>query len=269
LLFITRKSTTGIFLAFGGAVWQLLLYTIGHPCAAHLMTKDSPVTKAPMLRPRQVVTLSLKHSKIQATFDRYTAGDWSVQSSAGNIGLIEYATSLHVSFVHDAHVFSGLAKVLSVSPRDERVVLAQPARLKSRPMRKHQRVKVHLPCAVVTMTAQGGETRYTRRDEGSIVDLSEGGALIGCNSELPMQPRKLMMLFSIDANDPYNPGLQIYIPGQVVRRATEVKDTTFGFYYGVEFSLIVPTYRVMLVEFIELNGTRMRSGSSVKRDSPA
>lgn len=226
------------------------------------MTKESDISKLPVLRPKQVVTLSLKHSKIQATFDKYVVNDWWVQSSAGNIGLIEYATSLHVSFVHDAQVFSGLAKVLSVSVRDERLVLAAPTRLKSRPMRKHQRVKVRLPCAVVTMSSGDEQCRYTRRDDGAMLDISQSGTLIGCNSELPMNPRKVMLLFSIDANDPYNHGLQLYVPGRVVRRAAEVKDKTFGFYYGVEFDTMVPTFQAMLVEFIELNGRRLPRGSN-------
>jgi len=226
------------------------------------MSKEIDVSRMPSLRPKQVVTLSLKRSKIQATFDRYVMGDWWVQSSAGNISLIEYATSLHISFVHDAQVFSGIAKVMSVSSRDERVVLGVPSRLKVRPMRKHQRVKMRLPCAIVTMSSSGKESSYSRRDDGTLVDVSESGALVGCNNEMPIGQRKVMLLFSIDANDPYNHGLQLYVPGRVVRQAVEVKEKTFGFYYGVEFDTIVPTFKAMLVEYIELNGRRLSGGTN-------
>lgn len=218
------------------------------------MTKESDVTKMPQLRQKQVVTLSLKRAKIQATFDRNVMGDWWVQSSAGNVALIEFATQLHISFVHEMNVYSGLAKVLSISPREERVILAQPTRLKLRPMRKYNRVKTRLPSSIVAMSAGGEASRYTIRDDGCLLDLCEGGALVGSNNPLPAMPRKVMLLFSLDANDPYNAGLQVYIPGTIVRKASEVRNTEFTHYYGVEFDNVIPTFRVMLLHFIELNG---------------
>lgn len=222
------------------------------------MAKESDVVKMPSLRPKQVITLSLKHSKIQATFDRHVMGDWWVQSSAGNVALIEFATQLHVSFVHDLQVYSGLARVLSISPREERVILAQPTRLKSRPMRKYQRIKACLASSVVTMSVGNEESTYMVRDEGCLLDISEGGALLGSKRELPKSPRKVMLLFSLDTNDPYNAGLQIYIAGSIVREAKEIKDTEFPFYYGVEFETVIPTFRVMLLHFIELNGRLLK-----------
>jgi hypothetical protein len=222
------------------------------------MAKESHVTQMPALRPKQVITLSLKHSKIQATFDRHVMGDWWVQSSAGNVALIEFATQLHVSFVHDLQVYSGLARVLSISPREERVILAQPTRLKSRPMRKYQRVKTRLATSVVTMSIGNEESTYMTRDDGCLLDLSEGGALLGSMKELPRTPRKVMLLFSLDTNDAYNVGLQIYIAGTVVREAMEIRDTEYPHYYGIEFETVIPTFRVMLLHFIELNGRLLK-----------
>lgn len=222
------------------------------------MTKETNVTKMPVLRPKQVITLSLKHSKIQATFDRNVMGDWWVQSSAGNVALIEFATQLHISFVHDLQVFSGLAKVMSISPREERVILSQPTRLKARPMRKYFRVKARLPAAIVTMSSTDETSNYMQRDDGCLLDLSEAGALLGSNNPLPMAPRKVMLLFSLDASDPYNHGLQVYIPARIVRNAAEVKDRDFGYYYGLEFDNVVPTFHVMLLHYIELNGSNAK-----------
>ena len=65
--------------------------------AVYFMTNETALAKLPTLRPSQVVTLSLRHSKIQATFDRYMMSDCGVESSAGNISLIEYATSVHAA----------------------------------------------------------------------------------------------------------------------------------------------------------------------------
>jgi len=222
------------------------------------MSKETDVTKMPQLRPKQVVTLSLKHSKIQAIFDRNVMGDWWVQSSAGNVALIEFATQLHISFVHDMNVYSGLAKVLSISPREERVVLASPTRLKARPMRKYQRIKTRLPSSIVAMSVGSEESHYIVRDDGCLLDVSEGGALLGCNKLLPMTPRKVMLLFSLDPNDPYNDGLQIYIPGTIVRKAAEIKEQEYPYYYGVSFDKVLPTFRVMLLHFIELNGKLLK-----------
>lgn len=226
------------------------------------MAKEIDVTHMPVLRKKQVVTLSLKHSKIQATFDRNVMGDWWVQSSAGNVALIEFATQLHISFVHEMHVYSGLAKVLSISPREERVILAQPTRLKSRPMRKYNRVKTRLPSSIVAMSAGGETSNYMIRDDGCLLDLCEGGALLGSNNPLPKMPRKVMLLFSLDANDPYNTGLQVYIPGTIVREAKEIKNPEFSHYYGVEFDNVLPTFRVMLLHFIELNGKLLKRFSN-------
>jgi hypothetical protein len=222
------------------------------------MANESDVTKMPQLRQKQVVTLSLKHSKIQATFDRSVMGDWWVQSSAGNVALIEFATQLHISFVHDLNVYSGLAKVLSISPREERVILAAPTRLKARPMRKYARIKARLPSSIVAMSVGDEASTYMMRDEGCLLDLSEGGALLGSNKPLPKTPRKVMLLFSLDPNDPYNTGLQIYIPGTIVREAKEVKDQEYPYYYGIEFNGVIPTFRVMLLHFIELNGKLLK-----------
>lgn len=234
---------------YGRLLYLVLVFT-----ALQRMTKETDVTKPPQLRPKQVVTLSLKHSKIQATFDRNVMGDWWVQSSAGNVALIEFATQLHVSFVHDMYVYSGLAKVLSISPREERVILAAPTRLKARPMRKYHRVKTHLPSSIVTMSVGDEESQYMVRDDGCLLDICEGGALLGSNKQLPKAPRRIMVLFSLDPNDEYNEGLQIYIPGTIVREAKEVKEHEYPFYYGVEFDNLIPTFRVMLLHFIELNG---------------
>jgi len=73
-----------------------------------------------------------------------------------------------------------------------------------------------------------------------------------------MTPRKIMLLFSLDPNDPYNEGLQIYIPGTIVRKAAEIKEQEYPYYYGIEFDNVIPTFRVMLLHFIELNGKLLK-----------
>lgn len=214
-------------------------------------------TERPALVPDQIITFETEGSRnIQGRFSDQSLHTWTVKVSETAIRKFRSKQNVGLFFATADAIYSGSTTLLDVMPSSRKLILQIPENLRSRPRRKHPRKNCHLPTALIITAGaaadSAGHNEFVGRRNNRIMNISKGGALLAASTPLPMGIDEILLLVSLDLDDPYSELNQISVSAKIIRGHIETGDKVYPHGYGIAFNPMFPAFKHALDYFVEV-----------------
>jgi len=190
-------------------------------------------------------------SKCQGVFDHAQNGNWWLKVDADELKFAKLSPYIAINFACDGFLFSSKVNIVKVLEQKSMMVIEEPPSYHCRPIRKDQRINTRIKTAMILHGNAKQKGKFVFRIENRILNISLSGTQLACASQLPKGTEKLMLLMSLDPDDPHSDKEQLYVGGAIVRVAREASDEQFPYIYGIKFNPLPPLYETMLEKFIK------------------
>lgn len=204
------------------------------------------------------VVLNLRNgARVITQLDDASQHFWTLQVRSAPPGVLSSGIVASVSYSDHQHMYSGACKVQSLAQGGRRLVIKAPTWFKSRPLRRFERYNLVLPASVVV--PQGDFCHFIPRTEASILNISEGGVLLGARQPLPGNGRRLLLL--TDTSPAIGAaGGNVCFSASFVRQDGALHDSQFPHSYGLCFGHLPPLYQQSLQLMLDV--VRQSTGRS-------
>ena len=202
------------------------------------------------LRVGDVVMLSAPgKARVKMLFECMVGSGWQVRSESGGIANLRGEKILTVSYIRSNYLHTGVARLLSHNENQGVCLISEPSGMKSRQIRRWDRVNADLSTAIILCGA--ADKPFSYRSDNRILNISEGGALIACRQALPVQAREVLMLTCFDRLAPHKPDEQLYMRSRLVRMLPSNSTPDFPYAYGFQFRNMFPYVKERIQRFVD------------------
>lgn len=208
-------------------------------------------TRRPNLRSKQFITLEMGGAKCQAVFDHAQNGHWWLKVEKDELHFATINSHVAINFACDGFLFTTKSIILKALEQKSMLVIEEPASYEFRPIRKAERVNTRIKTAMILHGTAHSKGQFVFRIENRVLNISLSGTQLACASQLPQDTEKIMLLMSLDPDDPHSETEQLHVGGTIVRVAREASDDEFPYIYGIKFNPLPPAYEKMLQKFID------------------
>jgi hypothetical protein len=214
----------------------------------------TPVTGAQLL-------LNLRNGgKVVTHIDDTSQHFWTLRVRSAPPGALSNGVVANVNYSDGVSLFNGACKVQSLGQGGRRLVIKTPTWFKSRPMRKFQRFNLSLPTSLVL--PQDDFCHFVPRTEARILNISEGGVLLGLREPLAYHGKRILLL--ADTSQVMgNAGSNVYFATKRVRQEQQKSpDKNYPYTYGLAFGNLPPLYKQLLDLLLDQVGEGQQSSTS-------
>jgi c-di-GMP-binding flagellar brake protein YcgR len=199
----------------------------------------------------QAITLEAGSTTIKGVFQQSRNQQWWIHIPEQAIAAFKSERYTSINFDLDGVTYSAPAEILLIQEQAAVVILQEPLRFDSHPVREYQRINTLLEASLIIKGVDDSPDYYIYRDENRILNISLGGMQLACANPLPEHTSDLLVLLGLNTDELSAKENQMYCHGIVSRIDREIADPQFPNVYGIRFKPLAPVYAKMLKQFIE------------------
>lgn len=200
-------------------------------------------------------------AKVITQIDDTSQHFWTLQVRSAPPGVLVQGVAANVSYSDGRSLFTGACKVQSLTQGGRRLVIKAPTWFKSRPVRKFHRYSLSLPTSLVLPA--GDYCHFVPRTEARILNISEGGVLLGLREPLSYEGKRFLLLADTSEAIGSTAGVNVYFPAKRVRQEQQKSpNSQYPHTYGLAFGPLPPLYRQALALMLDQIGERQQSSGA-------
>jgi hypothetical protein len=223
------------------------------------ITMNSRIFPIPVLG-GQVVLILKQGGKIVTQLNDVSQHFWTLLVRSAPPAALIPGTIANIRYSDGKQVYTGACKVQAQAQSGRRLVIKAPVWFKSRPLRRFERYNLLLPATLLLADEEVCE--FIPHTEACILNISEGGALVGVRKPLSAQNKRLILL--ADATEATGvAGGNVYFSARKIRQEEQSSDDRFPHTYGLSFGHLAPLYKQTLsLMLTRMAGGKVRDGDT-------